>query len=921
MTTDRTGLFLGLAFCWPSVPGLTTGEPVVVYDNQRIPHIFSLDTSASAEDRDRAVFYGLGYTQMRDFPVQTMDNIFSAAGRYAELWGSYGKVQDRGMLRWEIPALAEAHYDGWSLDDPFGCKPLIDAYVAGIEDARQWWLDHEDARDDVVGPNGELFADPLPKLLENHALLGHAEEAFLHMLECSVRSEDVVALGFALSAAFFHTDGLSPASAGSNAWVLRTDGDLVTMTDSHLPFDEGGLSPYFVQMYGGAYRVSGWTIAGYPCVMTGFNEHLSWTTTVGGSFQVPGVAASKGNTPVVRGVWDVQLHPTLLRFPFGNPPGLTELVALQSQTRTIKTWVGPEGTCSSTCGAECEEYECSQETFWFVPADGTSDTPRYPLLVESLSAPLPTPVAGNEIEFEQHSFTSGVPAWEFMIGLGKAASAAEVRDEVVPNGVYAFGRALNLFVADDGGAFYYTLLATVPEPGPNTGTPWVNQPSYTLDGSDPGQRWVGTEPASELPHVYNDETSDAVWILNNGTPHSLGEAFTPSTPLSHVLEATPAKSLRSKHAEDLLLAITSPTQEDSEAVALDVGDPWMVALWPLFEKTQELRLSGASADPNVDDLVDWLNDSGTPGGALDGFAATVNALGTVYTTLLRAEYEARIGALAEESHHIRLGFDATFAPPEPEEFDEEDWAPNLTAMEESLVAVGALFDAGQGANGLATRDLFAALNSVVTTSMSPPPVTPQPWTALLASGGVRWGLVNSLVLTPHFLGLHPASLLGSSFWAFFFSGFLTPAFEPIVSGNNGAVHQEQRVAVYPMPGVRDSLFNSNGVAPAQEALYPFDPFEVGGRSLYLQTHSTLGSVVPLSVLIPEGEPPRGRYLAALGTTGITTAVPDLSLGADDRWATVPAFVAGDWLDFETDYAVLSQSSQHTLVLELEVPDP
>ena len=107
---------------------------IVRYDEQMVPHIFG--------ETDEAAYYALGYTQMLDFPVGTLVNLWRYSGRYAEFVGRKKYLSeptaleiDRQNLHWELPQLADLQET--QLDPQI--RELLQAYVRGVNDGRAWW--------------------------------------------------------------------------------------------------------------------------------------------------------------------------------------------------------------------------------------------------------------------------------------------------------------------------------------------------------------------------------------------------------------------------------------------------------------------------------------------------------------------------------------------------------------------------------------------------------------------------------------------------------------------------------------------------------------------------------------------------------------------------------------------------------------
>src|SRR5262249_54820874 len=100
----------------------TSSEPPVriYYDELRIPHVFATT--------DEGVFRGLGYSQVRDFPVATLANLWSATGRFAEVAGPLVLARDERMRQWGIDSRAQELATDPDELDP-GARVWLQAYV------------------------------------------------------------------------------------------------------------------------------------------------------------------------------------------------------------------------------------------------------------------------------------------------------------------------------------------------------------------------------------------------------------------------------------------------------------------------------------------------------------------------------------------------------------------------------------------------------------------------------------------------------------------------------------------------------------------------------------------------------------------------------------------------------------------------
>jgi hypothetical protein len=133
------------------VQGQSTAK--IYYDADKIPHLYATD--------DAALFYALGYQQMRDFPVETLSNLWSTSGRMAEVAGIRHLDLDADMRHLDIgpkaleleAELAAVEAAGTSAERR-DILALLRAYVAGVNDGRQWWIDNPGAIAAIAGARG-----------------------------------------------------------------------------------------------------------------------------------------------------------------------------------------------------------------------------------------------------------------------------------------------------------------------------------------------------------------------------------------------------------------------------------------------------------------------------------------------------------------------------------------------------------------------------------------------------------------------------------------------------------------------------------------------------------------------------------------------------------------------------------------------
>lgn len=218
----------------------------LLWDDYGIPHIFARDAPA--------LFYALGWAQMRSHGDLLLRLYGQARGRGAEYWGERFVDADVWVRTNGIPERAAA----WVDEQPPHVRTHIAAFVAGIN---AFATLHPDAI-------GESWRQVLP--VEPVDVLAHMQR--------------VVHFSFVASPVLAQRArqqlGMAP---GSNAWAIapaRAAGDVALLLGNpHLPWSdlftlyETHLATPDVNAYGAGP-------VGLPWPAIGFNEHLGWTLTV-----------------------------------------------------------------------------------------------------------------------------------------------------------------------------------------------------------------------------------------------------------------------------------------------------------------------------------------------------------------------------------------------------------------------------------------------------------------------------------------------------------------------------------------------------------------------------------------------------------------------------------------------------------------
>lgn len=335
-------------------PGAQTEAADVYYDSFSIPHVFG--------ESDESAMYALGYQQMRDYPIGTLDRLWRFSGRFAEVAGPSYLDDDYELRLWELPAVIEREKAG--LDEEF--RRLLQAYVDGINQGRGWWRQgsfppaQSNRLRTIMGtlsdPNNvEMHVDPLPDYLNQgfHPFQYNAPDTgiihpdydaarvpqYITLIidrlfhpNNQITIDHVLSLSIVRRTPFFvaqerrfvpddsfplqverrrRADRPLPEASNSIAWgfsATAAGGKVVTSQDGHTGRDTITQRPYVVQIHGDQYQVVGLSHPGLPYVFIGSNSHVSRAGA--------GEGTNKG---VSSSTWEVTLEDSdPLRFRFGG---------------------------------------------------------------------------------------------------------------------------------------------------------------------------------------------------------------------------------------------------------------------------------------------------------------------------------------------------------------------------------------------------------------------------------------------------------------------------------------------------------------------------------------------------------------------------------------------------------------------------
>ena len=868
----------------------------VYYDELAAPHVFA--------DTDAGVFYGLGYTQVRDFPVATLSNLWSTTGRFAEVAGPRVLARDLRVRVFGLDEVARRQMeDAERLDARV--RTLLEAYVAGVNAGREHWLGRPEMIGALVGENGELWIDPVPPWM-NPTYTGEDPRAILRRLfEAEVGLFHVLTLGVGLNAGneFFGGGYV----LGTNVWLARNPAGrpgMLALMDAHQPIKRDGLRSYPVQLHGPSYRMAGITMPGYPCVFSGFSESLFYGLST--PPKTPGPVLDGGlpfrlneRVPQTTMRWRARLEE-------GGPPRIRvdgeDVMPLEEHEVLLR--------CFDAESGEVVDDPTGVRTFYRVPpVEGE-------LAGLSVGHPVAEPAPGvridpdvhREIVFEGRSFLSSRNAIETFVNLAYSERTGGEEgglDRVLERARLSFGRAELLVAGDVGGGMEYVFMTHAPRPGEKAreARSWIGDP--LLDGRDSGFRWRGFHELTELPRLLRpagyDEKNE-VWLNCNTSPHHVRGPGAPAyafdgPPWLYDDEAW--KTLRHDRARELFDRLGPEAViglDDVQRIALDTQDTWIARMWPWLAAMREDPTLGL----NARDLLEWIEDQrfvGAGGGeGADPFLAERESRIMPYVTLLMGRFEDRIAELWEpKAHEVAFAYDPSGELPKPETFlKSEEWRRTRRTLRDVLNEVGALWVATRDGTegGIVTQRYLAkhaGCDSVVAS----------PWRgaeAVEESPELRWGDVNFYLMTPHVLP--KPNPVAREAW-------LLSLFEPCFFEHLPEYYRGQRSAFASVRGTRTSIFHahSQSLWGTDEKLFPTK------EGLVYAVPVDFGSQVMFAVELRPGERARVRMLPAMGATEILVGLEGNGTGAGDHFLPFRRFLEGEWSEFVLEEEELKGGSR------------
>jgi penicillin amidase len=875
-------------------------------DELGLPHVFAAS--------DAGVFRGLGYSQVRDFPVATLSNLWSASGRFAEVAGELALVRDERMRRAGLDRrTAEL------ASDPAALDPLVRgwlvAYVAGVNEGRAAWLAHPEWIDALAGEGGALGFDPVPPWLHPQRVKDSPRARLARLFAAEVGLEHVLAHGLALAAG--PEFGGGGYSTFTNVWLMRgseSDPHTRILADVHQPLQDFGYRTYPVQLAGPSYDLVGNTVPGFPCIVLGASRSVAFASMT--LPKKPRALAAAGlpfrvdeRTPLVHAEWRARLEPD-------EPPRFLragQAVGLIERRVTLRYW--------DTARSELVDDPRGALTLRWVPGmDGFELPVVEPGPTDSLAL-AERPV----VRYEARSFLGQRSLWETWMRLGLCthvggdeAGATGGIDGVLARECLATGRGQMVLACDVAGGLSWRwatraarLGAAALERFRATREPGV------LDGQDPATGWLGFHGFEDLPGGSDRGVFGArpeAWIECNSSPHALHPSLAERawTDAPTVWDGEPWQNRRQDRARELFERAAADGKlalEELERMALDVQDQWSRASWPWLCALTTLAEGQLSERARA--FVAWLDEFRTEGpdgkpGAEEFLAHPLSQV-MPFLVLIRDRYEDELVTARAPAEALALAFDPALRATPPAAFaGEARFAANRAALRAAVEWAAELRartlagEPGRLANLEYLREL-AARTKDCRARLAPDWLGPH-WTEQAAEWGpgappvaLRWGHVNPYVLTPHRWSFVPVLTNARQVEGWLASNLAPCTMEPPLP-----YYRAQPAVVFPVGGTHDSLFqvHREGFVSYARSLVPHGadwlalaPVDFGSQALFL------------AELVP-GARPRVRVLPALGATEITVDVPGHGARAGDLFLPTERFARGEWSELVTDEARL-----------------
>ncbi|MBI3818522.1 MAG: penicillin acylase family protein [Planctomycetes bacterium] len=896
----------------------------IYYDSSHVAHIYGRSI-ATGQASDPDAFFGLGFQQMMDFPLQTLGALWTNTGSAETALGINARGIDIQVWAADIPAIANAQMNNPGdstvpvIDTQV--KTLLEAYVEGVNEGRKWWRVNANVNNPASTGGTVTYINSLS------TATGQTVATLNHLFSVPPATGPLGPDGD-MRITLYHVlcNGLRYAlnvNNSSNSWLASqtaANGNLILHTDIHTPLIEGStFRGYFVHIHGSQYQVAGNTIPGWPCITNGINGSLAWALT------------SANPDPISSNAWSAALTT--------NPATSQKSVLMSNGVYedVVHVQANPFVWYDTTGGILQNVQPIDS---YFIDRESTSAAARrYPIISTYDST-------STQVTFAQKSGLTSRCWWELYIKLGQASVVTS--DTTITNGTAAvfnldiFPWGQNILVGGSNGSMQYVRMGRTPIQG--TGAAGGDYALPTMDGSDPTKRWAGFHTYADEPKAFKTAgaTGNEVWIntnvhpkLTTGTPTDI----TPSSFPSYLLGTDQTSSWRQFRAEELLRnqSANAITIQKSEDAGHDQVDNWARVMLPLFFAAAPQYTPTFSNDAAL--FLNWLQSGSGQFqtglqyyGATPEFTADKLSEREVYITLLRGYYERQVQAQSsyystdDQTALARLGNDpaytiaaandtAHFLKGQPNQV----WDHVIDFMNNAIENIGHDYFYNPTVSGLSVTSpklLNASLGSISY------PTSLNPWSSTAGwpvDGTVRWGSANWLVTsTPGFFP--PPSKAYDDYLTLtfgipadylFYLSYLAATNQNC--SNFGVTGVHSNFEILPIGGLTDSLFVITDVSPTiagyntymDGVRAPF-PCSYNSKPFYYSPH-TFGSRAMFSVRLNPNRPPYAEFLQAFAGTEIqnstsimtaTSGFPAIPFGPyipqNTHSLTSPDFVDGNW---------------------------
>ncbi len=218
-------------------------ENEILWDTWGIPHIYATD--------DTNLYEMLGWAQMKNHGNVILKLYGESRGKANEYWGGDFEM-DKSLHQLDLVNLGKKMYQSSKPE----IKTIIDAFANGLN----------------------AYASKNPELLDKKytpVLPIKPEDVTIHISR-------VLYYEFLIKGNLVQGNNWIP-QGGSNAWAVNgnktTTGNSMLLANPHLPWSDFYLF-FEAQLITNSNTLYGATLAGFPLLAFGFNDHLGWTLTV-----------------------------------------------------------------------------------------------------------------------------------------------------------------------------------------------------------------------------------------------------------------------------------------------------------------------------------------------------------------------------------------------------------------------------------------------------------------------------------------------------------------------------------------------------------------------------------------------------------------------------------------------------------------